>query len=99
MKEKTSDTIGDLYVYSLRKGKIASYIAIGHVDLLILKMYKNILRKPMRAILHDMIGTAAKCWEEKHDQQIKELEEKSITDERIIYAYIKSFGRIKPEKA
>ena len=28
----------------------------------------------------------------------KELEEKSITDEIIMYAYIKRFGRIKPEK-
>ena len=86
----------DLYVYSLRKGQIACSIAIGHDDLLILQMYKNIFKKPMVAVLHDMIGTAAMCWEEHHRRIIKEMEEKIITDEKIIMAYLHKFGRISP---
>ncbi len=86
----------DLYVYSLREGQIASRIAVGQGDLTILWMYKHLFKKPMRAVLHDMIGTAAKCWEEHHVRIIKEMEEKIITDEKIIVGFIRKFGRIRP---
>jgi hypothetical protein len=90
------DKKGDLYVYRLRKGQIACSMAIGYDDLLILQMYKNIFKKPMVAVLHDMIGTAAMCWEEQHGRKIKEMEEKLITNELIIIRYIQKFGRISP---
>ena len=95
-KEKIGSKKGDLYVYSLRKGQIASSISVGSDDLLILQTYKNIFKKPMVAVLHDMIGTAAMCWEEHHRRIIKEMKEKIATDELIIIRYIEKFGRIRP---
>ena len=95
-KEKIGSKKGDLYVYSLRKGQIASSLSVGSNDLLILQMYKNIFKKPMVAVLHDMIGTAATCWEQQHERKIKEMEEKLRTDELIILEYIKRYGRISP---
>jgi len=59
-------------------------------------MYKNIFKKPMVAVLHDMIGTAARCWEDHHHRIIKEMEEKLRTNENIILAYLERFGRIRP---
>jgi len=87
----------DLYVYGLRNGQIASTIAVGHGDLTILWMYKHLLKKPMLAVLHDMIVTATKCWENQHDRNIKEMEEKLRTQEDIIVRYIRKFGRIRPQ--
>ena len=86
----------DLYVYSLGRSKTATNIAVSSGDLQILKMYSHIFKRPMVWILHDMIGTAAKCWEENHVRRIRQLEEKSRTDERIIQEYIKRFGHIRP---
>jgi hypothetical protein len=45
-----------------------------------------------------MIGCAAKCWEEKHVQTIKELEEHEETQTRIIVAYLRKYGPIKKKK-
>ena len=99
MQENKGDEgskLSDLYTYRLKKGQRAGTVAIGHGDLTILWMYKNIFKKPMVAVLHDMIGTAVKCWEEQHDRKIKEMKEKIATDEMIIMAYLHRFGRIRP---
>ncbi len=99
MQENIGDKGGklsDLYVYGLRKGQIACSMAIGHGDLEILRMYKYLLKKPMVAILHDMIVTAVKCWEDHHDRNIKEMEERLITNEKIIMGFIRKFGRTRP---
>jgi hypothetical protein len=50
----------------------------------------------MLAVLHDMIVTATKCWENQHDRNIKEMEEKLRTQEDIIVRYIRNFGRVRP---
>ena len=87
----------ELSDYSLKHRNIATTIPIGQGDLEILQMYKHIFRKPMLAVLHYMIGTAVKCWEEHHIRTIKEMEEKLRTNENIILAYIQKFGRIRPQ--
>ena len=87
---------GDLYTYGLKRGEVAGRVSIGGGDLEILRMYKHLLKKPMVVVLHDMIVTAVKCWENRHDRNIKEMEEKIATDELIIMEYIKRFGRIRP---
>ena len=99
MQENKGDKGGkpsDLYVYGLKKGQIACSMAIGHGDLEILRMYKHLLKKPMVAILHDMIVTAVKCWEDNHDSNIKEMEERLRTQQDIIIRYIRKFGRVRP---
>ena len=45
-----------------------------------------------------MIGCAAKCWEEKHEQTIKESEEHNATLRRIVNAYFSKYGRIRREE-
>ena len=42
----------------------------------ILAIYARLRRTTQVDCLHDMIGTAAKCWEEKHDDAIKDLNER-----------------------
>ena len=99
MQENNGDKgskLSDLYTYRLKREQRAGTVAVGYGDLEILRMYKHLRKKPMVAILHDMIVTAVKCWENHHDRNIKEMEEKLITNEKIIVAYIRKFGRIKP---
>jgi len=95
-KGDKGDKPGDLYTYGLKRGQIASRVAIGYCDLEILRMYKHLLRKPIVVILHDMIVTAVKCQENHHDSNIKEMEEKLRTQEDIIVRYIRKFGRVRP---
>jgi hypothetical protein len=100
MKDKTDDKddkIGELPAYGLKHSEIASTLPLGQGDLDILQMYKHVFNRPMVAVLHYMIGTAAMCWEEHHIRIIKEMREKLITNEKIIVAYIEKFGRIKPK--
>ena len=93
--DKGSKT-SDLYTYRLKRGQRAGTVAVGYGDLEILRMYKHLLKKPMLAVLHDMIVTAVKCWEEQHDREIKEMKEIIATNEMIIMAYLHKFGRIRP---
>ena len=99
MQENTDDKddlTAELPDYSLKHSNIASYIAVGQGDLKILWMYKHLFKKPMLAVLHYMVGTAARCWEERHVRKIKEMEERLRINEEIIKAYIRKFGRIRP---
>jgi hypothetical protein len=99
MQENNSDKgrkPGDLYTYGLKKGEIAARIAVGYDDLEILRMYKYLLKKPMLVVVHEMIVTAVKCWENEHNRKFKEMEEKLRTQEDIIVRYIRKFGRLKP---
>ena len=99
MQENNSDKgskPGDLYTYMLKKGQRASTIAVGYDDLEILRMYKYLLKKPMLVVVHEMIVTAVKCWENEHNRKFKEMEEKLRTQEDIIICYIRKFGRVRP---
>ncbi len=87
---------GDLYTYMLKKGDIAARVSIGYGDLEILRMYKHLLKKPIVVVLHEMIVTAVKCWENEHNRKFKEMEEKLRTQEDIIVRYIQKYGRISP---
>ena len=87
---------GDLYTYMLKKGQRASTIAVGYDDLEILRMYKHLLKKPIVVVVHEMIVTAVKCWENQHNRKFKEMEEKLRTQEDIIIRYIRKFGRVRP---
>ncbi len=44
------------YVYRLRKDDVSTFIGLTRGDNNLLKVYKNIDRKPMLAVLHDLIG-------------------------------------------
>ena len=86
----------ELYTYGLKRGQRAGTVALGYGDLEILRMYKHLLKKPIVVVLHDMIVTAVKCWENQHNRKFKEMEEKLRTQEDIIMRYIRKFGRVRP---
>ena len=74
---------------------------IAEGDYNIITVYRNLYNKPRTTILHEMIGTAAKCWEEKHDEQLKELREwKNKTEDyelmaRIVELYKQKYGPLR----
>ena len=76
-------------------------LRISEGDYTILNIYHELYKKPRSTILHEMIGTAAKCWEEKHDEQLAELrewKEKTADYElmaRIIELYVQKYGRLR----
>ncbi len=52
----------------------------------------------MTAVLHEMIGTAAKCWEERHEFVIDELRNNLVQLEGIAFAYLKKYGPLHVKK-
>jgi len=95
---KTTKSKTPQYVYRLRKDDDFTFIAISRGDNNLLMVYKNIDRKPMRAVLHDLIGLGAKCREEKHTRVIEDLEERLRITTKIAVAYLRKYGKISPEK-
>jgi len=72
------------------------------VERMLLHIYpsvnKNIDKMPLIAVLHHIIGRGAKCREEKHVEVIKELEERLRIATKIAAAYLRKYGKIRPEK-
>jgi len=84
--------------YVLTRAGVYRKIGISEGDHTILTVYAHLYGIPRTTLLHEMIGCAAKCWEEKHVQTIKELEEHERTQTRIIVAYLRKYGTIKKKK-
>ena len=82
------------YVHRIKRQDLAAEIAISAGDFDILRAYKEHLNIPMRSVLHYMIGTAAKCWEEKHDETMKNMLERIRVQAKIIVAYIHKYGAV-----
>ena len=82
------------YVHRIKRQDLAAEIATSAGDLDILRAYKEHLNLPMRSVLHYMIGTAAKCWEEKHDETMKNMLERIRVQAKIIVAYIHKYGAV-----
>jgi hypothetical protein len=49
----------------------------------------------MTAVLHFMIGMAVRCFEAKHDKQIRDLEERVRIQAFIIVKYIEKYGQLR----
>ncbi len=86
------------YVFRVTTQGKSRNMRIAERDYNIITVYRNLYNKPRTTILHEMIGTAAKCWEEKHDEQLKELREwKNKTEDyelmaRIVELYKQKYG-------
>lgn len=89
------------YVFRVTTQGKSRNMRIAEGDYDIITIYGNLYSKPRTTILHEMIGTAAKCWEEKHNEQLPELLEwrdKTKNYElmaRIIELYHKKYGRLR----
>jgi len=95
-KEDTHRNAG--YRYVLTRSGVYRKIGISEGDHKILTIYAHLYGIPRTTLLHEMIGCAAKCWEEKHVQTIKELEEHNKTLLTIVIAYLRKYGTIKKKK-
>jgi len=94
-KEDTNRKAGNRFV--LPRSGVYRKIGVSEEDYTILTIYANKFGVPRTTMLHDMVGYAAKCWEEQHEQTIKALKERIKTQARIIVAYLEKYGRIKKE--
>ncbi len=89
------------YIYQVTKQGKYKTLRISEDDYGILDIYHNLYKKPRTTILHEMIGAAAKCWVEKHVEQIEELTkrvEETADYERVAYAlflYNEKYGPLK----
>ena len=79
----------------LRKEDYAACVHIDKGDKTILKVYKRVLKTTMTAALHFFIGIGARCYEEKHDEEIQDLKERVRIQARIIVKYIEKYGQLR----
>lgn len=86
------------YVFRLPDDDIATQMAIGQGDLDIIEVYKAILGVSRRAVLHEMIGTAARCWEEKHPAAINKMADKITGQKQLLFLYRYRFGPLAGDK-
>ncbi len=89
------------YVFRVTTQGKSRNMRIAEGDYDIITTYGNLYSKPRTTILHEMIGTATKCWEEKHAEQLPELLEwRDKTKDyelmaRIIELYKQKYGRLR----
>ena len=88
---------GEIYQIKTHRIPFKDCKANIHVDSgdhTILKVYKNELNVPMRAVNHFFIGLGARCYEEKHDEEIRDLQEIVRIQAVIIVKYIEKYGQL-----
>lgn len=81
----------DIYHIKTHRIPIPDTKASIHVDPgdhTILKVYKKALDTTMTAALHYFLGLGTRCYEEKHDEKIKDLKERARLQAKIIVKYI-----------
>ena len=88
----------DIYHVKTHRIPIPDTKASIHVDPgdhTILKVYKAFLKVPMRAVIHFLLGLGSRCYEEKHDQEIRDLQERVRIQANIIVKYIEKYGQVR----
>ena len=73
----------------------AAHVHVDQGDKIILKVYKGILKTTMTAVFHFFLGIGIRCYEDKHDQHIEDLQERVRIQARIIVAYIEKYGQLR----
>ena len=104
--ERRIITIMDLlkepgYVYQVPDKNRAAMVRISVEDNILVASHREVHKKPRTTIIHLMIGQATKCWEEKHDEKVRELEElriKLLAAEHIMELYKQRYGPLPPLK-
>ncbi len=75
-------------------------IRVSEEDYTIITIYYNLYEKPRTTVLYEMIRAAAKYWEEKHKEKIKQLQEwKDKTADydilvKILRLYVQKYGQL-----
>ena len=87
------------YVYQVPDTNLAATVRISAEDDILVLAFREAHKKPRTTIVHLMIGQAIKCWEEKHDEKVRELEElqlKLLAAEHIMELYKQKYGPLPP---
>ena len=84
----------DGYNYRITKEDIGTQLNISKGDLFMLNMYRNHKNKTITTLLHVFVGLGIKCYEEKHDQYIRELEIKLAKANYTLKRYHQRYGPI-----
>ena len=100
--ERRIITIKDLlkepgYVYQVPDKNRAAMVRISVEDDILVLAFREAHKKPRTTIIHLMIGQATQCWDEKHDEKVRELEklqERVTKAEFIMALYYKKYGRL-----
>ncbi len=92
MGEKSKNTIKA--PFSLGAENRSTHIWVDNGDKMLLKSYKVLLKTSMTGANHVLLGTGARCLEEKHIEQIAFLEERVRAQARIIYEYLTRYGKL-----
>ena len=80
--------------FSLGADNRSTNIWVDNGDKMLLKSYKVLLKTSMTGANHVLLGTGARCLEEKHIEQIAFLEERVRAQARIIYEYLTRYGKL-----
>jgi len=86
------------YVYEITGDNYGCSMKVSKPDMFIVKAWGKKKKKTNQTILHAMIGQATKCWDEKHDFQISQFEERIAAAEHIISLYFERYGRLRVVK-
>ncbi|MFC1906683.1 hypothetical protein ACFLW8_01155 [Chloroflexota bacterium] len=84
--------------HRLGRAERAAHVWVDKGDKIILKLYKGVLKSTITGALHFLIGTGARCHEEKHLERIAFLEERVRGQARIILAYLEKYGPLREKK-
>ncbi len=79
----------------VRRKDRAAHVYIDEGDHIILKVYKGLLKCSITAALHILLGVGARCFEEKHDQEIRRLQKIVRVQANIIVVYIEKYGQLR----
>ena len=104
--ERRIITIKDLlkepgYVYQVPDKDRAATVRISAEDDIVVLSYREVHKKPRTTTIHLMIGQAAKCQDEKHNEKVRELEElrlKLLAAEHIMELYKQKYGPLHVKK-
>lgn len=89
------------YNYRINKDDVGTQLNISKGDLIILKIYRDRKNKTMTTLLHAFLGLGIKCYEEKHDQKIielNELRERVTKAEFIVALYFNKYGPLRVKR-
>ena len=98
MKTKHKENKVGRYVYRLPREDIATMLAVGKGDLSILDVYAGIMGISRIAVIHEMIGTAARCWEENHPHVINKMAKQIEGMKYLLHLYRAKFGPLVEDK-
>jgi len=80
------------YRYVLPRNEVFSKVDISKGDYDIINIYHQQFHLPRTTIVHEMIGTAGKCWEESHVQAIEKLKNENKILLNAVDRYQKLYG-------